>query len=239
MLTEKKKIVNIPTHVAIIPDGNRRWAKEKGLLPWNGHEAGAKKLEELFLFALEAGVECLSFWGSSKDNMTKRPLNERLALLRIYKEYFAKLARAEEIHKNQVKISIVGRWEELFPGDLKKVLYDLMRQTEKYNQKKLNFLLAYNGDDEMIEAVNLINQKYCGQKITAKILKAHLMTKDLPPLDLVIRTGGEPHLSAGFMMWDAANAQLYFSEKYFPDFGREEFAEALEDYNRRKRRLGK
>ena len=100
--------------------------------------------------------------------------------------------------------------------------------------------MAYNGDDEMLEAVKkIVKNKISPQDISEDMIKENLMTQNLPPVDYMIRTGGEPHLSAGFMMWDTANAQLYFSEKYYPDFGTAEFEEAISDFLNRGRRLGK
>lgn len=230
----------IPDHVVIIPDGNRRWAKERGLDPWIGHEEGAKNTEVLLRKALKMGVKCFSLWGSSLENLTKRPLQEKMALLRIYEEYFNKLLSSSDIHDNEVKINFIGRWEEQFPSSLKKVMHECVKVTEGYSKHMLNFFLAYSGDDEMIQAVRKIVEKGIATKdVTAETIKRNLMTKDLPPVDFMIRTGGEPHLSAGFMMWDIANAQLYFSENYYPDFGVEKLEEALDDYKNRGRRLGK
>lgn len=231
---------NIPNHIAIIPDGNRRWAKKRGLEPWDGHEEGAKNTEKLMLKALELGVSCVSLWGSSLENLQKRPLLEKKALLRIYQEYFTKLIDNEKIHSDEVRINFIGKWEQQFPKSLKKVIRECIDRTKAYKKNMLNFFLAYSGDDEMIEAVRKIVAS--GKKeneITAEFIKNNLFTSDLPPVDYLIRTGGEPHLSAGFMMWDLANAQLYFSEKMYPDFREKELEEAIEEYQRRKRRLGK
>lgn len=231
---------NLPKHIAIIPDGNRRWAKERGLPPWEGHEEGARTMEKLVRKALDLGINCLSFWGSSMDNLTKRPLEERRALLKIYEVYFKKLIASEDIHQNEVRINVIGRWEEQFPEGLKKVLQEGMEKTKHYQKKLLNFFLAYNGDDEMLEAIRKIVQKVKNyQEITAETVKENLMTKDLPAVDFLIRTGGDPHLSVGFMMWDVANAQLYFPEKNFPDFREAELTAAVAEYQRRERRLGK
>lgn len=233
------QITGIPKHVAIIPDGNRRWAKNNGLKPWDGHEEGAKNTEKLVRFALENGINCITFWGSSLDNLTKRPLRERQALLDIYSRYFEKLIEGKEIQEQEARINIIGRWEEQFPESLKKVLRDGVEKTKNYKKKILNFMLAYDGDDEMIQAIqNIVDGCEKGMKITAKVVKENLMTRDIPAVDYLIRTGGEPHLSAGFMMWDTADAQLYFSEKMYPDFGASEFQEALEEYARRQRRFG-
>lgn len=236
----KKTSNNLPEHLAIIPDGNRRWAKARGLEPWDGHEAGAKITESLIRHALKKGIKCLTFWGSSIDNLKKRPLQEKRALLGIYKKYFEKLLENTDIHEHEARINFIGRWEEQFPDSLKKVLYELIEKTKKYEKKMLNFMLAYSGDDEMLGAIAKINDKYGkGVKITAKLLKENLMTADLPAVDYMIRTGGDPHLSAGFMMWDTANAQLYFADEKYPDFNEEKFEEALEEYARRQRRFGK
>lgn len=232
--------MSIPNHVVIIPDGNRRWAKQRNLQPWVGHEEGAKNTENLLRRALKKGVKCFSLWGSSLENLTKRPLAEKRALLRIYEEYFDKLLHSSDIHDNKVKINFIGRWEEQFPGSLKKVMFECMEATQNYSEHVLNFFLAYSGDDEMIDAIRQITKEGISpEKITSEVIKNHLMTKDLPPVDFMIRTGGEPHLSAGFMMWDVANAQLYFSEKFYPDFNEDQLDEALADYAERSRRLGK
>jgi undecaprenyl diphosphate synthase len=235
-MTEK----HIPKHVAIIPDGNRRWAKEKGMKSWIGHEYGAKNTELIVRHALKLGVRCLSFWGSSLENLKKRPFQEKKALLSIYEKYFTNLVSSKDIHENKVRINFIGRWEQQFPEKLKKVLRECVEKTKNYKNYALNFFLAYNGDDEMIQAVqNIINSRKKGEKITANILKENLMTRDIPAVDLLIRTGGEPHLSAGFMMWDIANSQMFFSKKYYPDFKNNNFEEALEEYSKRERRLGK
>ncbi len=228
----------LPRHVVIIPDGNRRWAAERGLKPWEGHQAGAENTEAIIREARRIGIRELSFWGSSLENLAKRPLAESKALLDIYSKYFAKLLESEDIHKDEAKIRFIGRWEEQFPEALKQILYRCLDATKDYSRYFLNFFLAYSGDDEMLRAVKTLSQSK-GTEITRESLKGALMTKDMPPVDLLIRTGGEPHLSAGFMMWDMADAQLYFSEKHYPDFGPEAFREAIREYMRRGRRLGK
>ncbi|MEI7621753.1 MAG: polyprenyl diphosphate synthase [Candidatus Moraniibacteriota bacterium] len=240
MLQDKAINNGIPVHVAIVPDGNRRWAKEKGLEPWQGHEAGAQNTEKLLRKALAMGVQCVSLWGSSVENLTKRPLLEKKELLRIYEDYFARLIKSADIHDNQVKINFIGRWQEQFPQSLKKIMATCLEETKNYSKHTLNFFLAYSGDDEMMEAIKkIVKTGIAPEQITPQLLKQHLMTAELPTVDCLIRTGGEPHLSAGFMMWDVANAQLFFSEKYYPDFDEQEFELAIEDYKQRGRRLGK
>lgn len=230
---------HLPKHVVIIPDGNRRWATERGLEPWEGHEAGAQNTERLIREAKRLGIKEISFWGSSLENLVKRPVLESKALLRIYETYFKKLLGSEDIHKDEVRIRFIGKWEEQFPGTLKKVLHDCLDATKNYKKHFLNFLLAYSGNDEMRQAIQKITGNLPkGGMVTDTMIKENLMTRDLPPVDLLIRTGGEPHLSAGFMMWDMANAQLFFSSKYYPDFNETAFREALADYASRGRRFG-
>jgi len=229
----------LPRHIAIIPDGNRRWAKERGLKAWEGHEAGAKNTEKLIREAKRLGIREITFWGSSIENLVKRPVLESKALLRIYETYFQELLKSGDIHKDEVKIRFIGRWEEQFPASLKKILHECIDATKKYEKHFLNFLLAYSGDDDMKQAIQKIAEKGSNDiQVTDTLIKEHLMTKDLPPVDLLIRTGGEPHLSAGFMMWDIANTQFFFSEQYYPDFNEVSLREALSDYISRGRRFG-
>ncbi len=229
----------VPNHVVIIPDGNRRWARERGQDPWKGHEAGAENTERLIREAHRLGIREISFWGSSIENLRKRPIAESRALLRTYATYFTKLAESEEIRANQARIRFIGHWEEQFPESLKQVMHRCIEMTQQYDQCFLNFFLAYSGDDEMRRAFEKISTMLTpGERVTDELIKQNLMTRDLPPVDYLIRTGGEPHLSAGFMMWDIANAQLFFSEQLYPDFGPEAFAEAIAEYGERGRRFG-
>jgi undecaprenyl diphosphate synthase len=232
--------IRIPNHVAVIPDGNRRWAKARGMKPWEGHEFGAKNTEKIIRRAFKIGIKCLSFWGSSLENLKKRPFQEKRALLGIYERYFKQLLDSKEIHENEVKMNFIGKWEEQFPERLKKVIKECLQKTKNYKKCFLNFFLAYNGDDEMLEAVKSIAKKHkLGAKITGDTIKENLMTRDLPPVDFLVRTGGEPHLSAGFMMWDIANSQMCFSQELYPDFNEEKFEKAIGEYDKRERRMGK
>lgn len=230
----------LPRHVVIIPDGNRRWASARGLAPWEGHTAGAENTEQLVREARVLGISEFSLWGSSLENLTKRPLTEKQALLRIYETYFKKLLTSDDVHTDKLRIRFIGHWDEQFPETLKKVMYECIEATKEYDQYFLNFFLAYSGDDEMRLAIQKIAEHLpVGGTVTDAMIKENLMTRELPPVDLLIRTGGEPHLSAGFMMWDIANTQLYFSEQYYPDFDEASFREAIADYVGRGRRFGK
>ena len=232
---------NFPKHIAIIPDGNRRWARRKNLKPWDGHYEGAKRFEELVDLAFDKGVKSISFWGSSVDNLTKRPLKEKMALLDIYEKYFQKLIKNKRIFADQVKINIIGRWQKQFPERLIKLLREGIEKTKQHSRFKLNFLLAYNGDDDLIEATKkIIGKKISTEKVNNKVIQENLLSAEIPTIDLIIRTGveGDPHNSAGFLMWQTQNSQFYFTEDQFPDFTAEKFKIALDDFVQRSRRLG-
>lgn len=231
----------VPHHVVVIPDGNRRYAKNLGKDPWYGHELGARNTEKLIKKAHALGIRELSFWGSSLENLTKRPLDETRALLRIYEEYFTELSQNEDIHGNKVRVRFIGRWAEQFPESLKKILKQIEEATKTYTEYGLNFFLAYSGDDDMLQAVETLAHQLAKSKdgVTRESLKAALMTAEVPPVDYMIRTGGDPHLSAGFMMWEMANAELFFSDALYPAFDEKAFEEAIFEYGNRARRHGK
>jgi len=234
----------LPNHVAIVPDGNRRWARARGLADWQGHWSGAEKTREQVQAAFDLGIYCLSWWGGSWSNLTERSKIEINSLFRIYNKYFCELIKKKEIYQHQVKVNVIGRWKEILPAKAKEAAIKLEEATKGHNQRLLNFFIAYDGRDEMISAVKSLARearRNKSLKITREVLKAHLWTAELPPVDLLIRTGSsaDPHNSAGFMMWLTANSQLYFSKGYYPDFGKKEFLAAIKEYQNRERRLGK
>lgn len=236
------KTTNLPTHIAIIPDGNRRWAKRHKLDAWFGHKKGTEIMEKLADVIIEMNIPHISFWGSSKDNLKKRPKMEVEFLLKLFKEKFLELARSEKIHKNKMKINIIGDWREQFPGDVKKALEKAEEETKNYDKFFMNIFLAYSGTGEILDAIKCIAKRArenSSLEINEELLKSCLSTNKLPPVDLLIRTGGEPHNSDGFMMWDTANAQLYFSEKLWPDIDENDLRGAINDYSNRKRRFGR
>lgn len=236
-----KEIKNLPKHIAIIPDGNRRWAKKNKLKAWFGHKQGTKGLESIVSVIIDLKISHLSFWGSSKDNLKKRPKQEVKFLLKLFKERFLELSESEIVHQNQIKINILGDWREQFPKDVKSSLNQAMLNTKNYNKFFVNFFIAYSGTGEVLDAIKCIAKKArknLSLKIDQDLLKDCLLTRNLPAVDLMIRTGGEPHNSDGFMMWDTANAQLYFSEKMWPDFNKQDFRSAIENYGNRPRKFG-
>ena len=230
---------NTPNHVAVIPDGNRRWAKKRGLPSFVGHQKGVEALESILDKFLEMKIPHFTFWGSSMDNITNRSKKEVSYLFDIFEKQFKKLSLDKRIHDNKVRVRIIGKWKEYFPEKTKKAIKDAIEKTKDYNRYVLTFLMAYNGDDEMIECMKEIKKK--GLSINNQTIKENIWTKDLPAVDFVIRTGcdKDPHNSAGFMMWDTAYSQLFFTEKLFPDFKGKEFEKAIGDYMERERRMGK
>lgn len=237
-----QEISTIPRHVAIIPDGNRRWAKDKGIKTLDGHRAGVDMFEQVAEHAWKRGVEHLTMWGLSLDNLTKRSNTEVSWLMRMFRQEFGKLTDSEMIHRRRVSISVRGRWREKFPKGVTQAIDQAIKATSGYEERHLNFLLAYNGTDEMMEAIKGVvkeAKQHQRIRITDKKLESHLWTGDLPEVDLVIRTAGDPHLSNGFMMWKVADAELYFSDKMWPDFSSREFDKALRSFGQRRRMKGR
>jgi undecaprenyl diphosphate synthase len=235
---------NLPQHVVVILDGNRRWAKKRGLNPWLGHRAGAKSLQEILAAVRDINLPCFSVWAMSLDNFTKRTHPEVKFLLELFRVYFLKLIKQKDLYQHQVQVNIFGAWQELFPQRVKKPMEQVIEATKKHDKRFLNFFIAYDGKDEMLRAVKKIVSKAKKDKdlkITPELIKANLWTKNMPPVDLIIRTASEkdPHLSAGFMMWDGADAQLHFTKTLWPDFSPKEFLQILSDFNTKERRFGK
>lgn len=222
-------------HLAIIPDGNRRWARKKGLQAWQGYTEALYK-SDVIKTAFNLGIKYTTLWLGSYNNLTERPKEELFVLERVLKELAEKITNDIETKEKQIKVRCLGEWRNLLKKDTIDAFNKAEETTKNYNNNNLTLLVGYNGDREMIRAIKNITD--C-KNISPEILKQNLWTKDLPPVDLVIRTAGEPHLSTGFMMWDIKDAQLYFSEKLWPDFTSEDLIKAVEDYETRQRRFGK
>jgi len=230
-------------HIAIIPDGNRRWAKTVGIRSEKGHRIGVRTLEKILNKWIKTKVPYFTFWGSSLDNITKRTRKEINFLFRLITQQFKRIAKDKRIHQNKVRINVLGRWQEVLSEETKRAIKRAIDKTKDYNEYFLTFLLAYDGQDEMIDCILHILKTAQNKvlKVTEKVIKEHFWTKDLPPVDLVIRTGCEddPHMSAGFMMWDTSYSQYYFTKTFFPSFTPKEFGDIINDYLKRERRMGK
>lgn len=231
----------LPQHILIIPDGNRRWAKKQGLSLVEAYAAGEANMEKIIEAAFNLDIAYLTVWGSSTNNLTERSVVEREVLQRIYERAFAKLAKDPAIHKQKVKLGVIGRWFELLPEPTQVIIRQAIEATKDYNQRHLTVLIGYSGVEEMLDALRRVAENYIADGtliFDAALLKSHLWTADLPAVDLVIRTGGEPHWSAGCMMWEVAEAQLSFPDVLWPDFTPELFKAVLSDYGQRGRRQG-
>lgn len=236
---------NLDIHVALIPDGNRRWAKKRGFLPWIGHQAGAKMFNQLIDKILELGIMHFTFWGASYDNLTKRNPKEVSVLLDVMHTQFSQALKNKKIDEYKVHIEFLGKWKEIVPEKTQKVFQKLMDKTKDYNGRFFNLLIAYNGDDEMQsciqEIANEAQKSSDPVKVTPELIKSHLWVKKSPEIDFIIRTGSgdDPHNSTGFMMWQTAYSQFYFTKTLFPDFTPSMFEEAIKDFLVREKRKGK
>lgn len=232
-------------HVAIIPDGNRRWARVRGIQPWLGHQVGAESTIPLLNEARKQGVKNFTLWIASFDNLTKRPKPEIDFLCNVFTEYFTRMADHPDIHREKVKVRAYGHLEALFPAEVIKAVRKAETKTADYDNYHLSFLMGYDGRLEMVEAVkSIVNEAVHAnphpKPVTQELIQSHLWTNDLPAVDLVIRTGinNDPHWSGGFLMWQTSYSQLYFTNKLYPDFSVQDFRLAVEDYCNRQRRLG-
>jgi undecaprenyl diphosphate synthase len=235
VLTDGLDLSHIPAHVALVMDGNGRWAQQRGLKRTLGHTAGEEALFDTVHGALELGVKNLTVYAFSTENW-KRPIEEVRFLLGFNEALLDK--RRDELHDLGVRIQFIGRRDWRVPKRLMKrqdVAMDLTRKN-----RKLTLFIAFNygGRAEIIDAVRaLVAEGVKPDQITEKSIKRHLYEPDMPDVDLMIRTSGETRIS-NFLLWELAYAELIFSETLWPDFRREHLAEAIREYQRRERRFG-
>lgn len=222
----------IPRHIAIIMDGNGRWAKKR-LLPRSvGHKHGMERMIGLIEHAFDLGVEYVTVYALSTENL-KRPQGELEGLFNLIRNHFREYIG--RICENGIRLRIIGD-TSLLPEDVQKILKDCEKDTEKYDKKGINVALAYGSRAEIVQAVNRAIER--GEKVTEESFSGLLYTHGQPDPDLIIRTGKEVRLS-NFLMYQAAYAELYFSDKMFPDFSDKELEKAIEEFSRRTRRFGK
>lgn len=226
-------------HVAIIPDGNRRWARSRGFPAFIGHYEGLKAAERILKAGIaEEGVSHITIWGASIDNLLKRPKEEVSHLNEVFSRAAALVFEKAAEMPEGTRLFIKGEWENYLPDSIKRAFAKINEESAKKNgYLTVTALLAYSGKRDMIRAIRKIKEE--GLEINDEIIVESLSTGDLPPVDLLIRTGGEPHNSDGFMMWQTANTALYFTETLWPDFTAREFSAALAEVRARERRLGK
>lgn len=230
---------SIPQHVAIIIDGNRRWARAQGLPYWKGHIKGAERIEEVSRAAIDTNIEYLTIWGGSYNNLTKRSPEEIKFLdQNMYRVWAKKGLKDKAIRDNEVRVRFMGEWPDLLTKETQNAIRDLEKATENYSRYFLTYLIGYSGDREMASAINSASEKGI-KNVSEEDIKELLWTKELPEVDLVIRTGDDPHNSSGFMMWHTRNSLLSFEEKMWPDFTKEDFLRIISRFSQRERRFGK
>jgi len=227
------RIKNVPRHVGIIMDGNGRWAQERGMPRIFGHEAGVRTLENIVEYAGEFGIRYLSLYAFSTENWKRMP-SEIEGLMKLFR--FLLKNKIERVHSRGGRIRFVGRMEA-FPSDI----LTAAREAEEYTKNNaaidVIILANYGGRQEIVDAVNKILSERHNNPITEEILRQKMYAPDIPDPDLLIRTGGEFRMS-NFWLWEGTYSEYYFTDLYWPDFGREELEKALMSYSGRERRYG-
>lgn len=226
-----------PNHVAIILDGNRRWAKEKGLPSLKGHQRGFENIRDLAPYIINKGVKVLSVYAFSTENF-KRSEEEVKYLMDIFVEWFHK--ECDEIHDEDIKIVFSGRKENLRP-DVLEAMETITERTKDNKKGIFNICLNYGGQQEIVDATKRIAEEVKEGKLAIEDINTDMMYKymyqELPPVDFMIRTSGEERVS-NFLLYEISYAEMYFPKVKFPDFNKEEFEKAIDIYNQRDRRLG-
>jgi undecaprenyl diphosphate synthase len=238
MFNKKKENLNIPAHVAIILDGNGRWAKKRGMPRTYGHQKGVENIRRVALAASDFGIKALSVYAFSTENW-KRPKAEVDFLMKLPREFEKKFK--DDFEKHDIKVTFSGRKTHLSKENLE-ILERITKNTSQRKGLVLNICFDYGSQTEITEAVKLIAEDVKKglvepKDITKEMIEENLYTKDLPKLDLLIRPSGEVRLS-NFLLWQAAYAELYFCDTYWPAFSKKTLEKALVDFTKRNRRFG-
>ncbi|HDR1882566.1 TPA: di-trans,poly-cis-decaprenylcistransferase [Pasteurella multocida] len=229
---------NIPQHVAIIMDGNGRWAQQKGKMRIFGHKNGVKAVREAVSYARKVGIKVLTLYAFSSENWN-RPKKEVNALMALFMQ--ALDLEVKKLHKNNIKLNILGDVPG-FSASLQNKIHQAEKLTENNTALTLNIAANYGGCWDIVQATKSLAQqvkegKLAVDEINAQVLQQALVTKEQPQVDLLIRTSGEQRIS-NFLLWQIAYAELYFSDVLWPDFNEKEFNEAIIAYQQRHRRFG-
>lgn len=230
-----KKITRFPTHVAVVPDGNGRWAEQRGLPRLAGHRAGAENMWRMIQYFTEYPIQYLTLYGFSTENWN-RPVDEVAGLLTLLEEFIS--GKIAEIHSKGIRLNHIGRLKEL-PSQLQKTINDAVKLTRKNSSMILSLAFNYGGRSEIVDAVRrLIDEGIPSEKIDEKLFNSYLYTADLPEVDLVIRTADELRLS-NFLIWQTAYSEYYFTKVLWPDIRKRDINKALLSYSQRERRFGR
>ncbi|MBC9796669.1 isoprenyl transferase [Sinomicrobium weinanense] len=241
-MNKKKDAIDkerLPKHIAVIMDGNGRWAKQRGKTRVFGHEKGAGAVREIVEGCAELGVENLTLYAFSTENW-KRPRLEVETLMKLLVTSLRK--ELKTLNDNNIKLRTIGKMEQL-PRTVSRKLKEVIEKTENNDRMTLTIALSYGSREELKNAVQEISFKVKNNIISARdidetVINEHLYTQNLPDVDLLIRTSGELRVS-NFLLWQIAYAELYFTETLWPDFNKEKLYEAILNYQNRERRFGK
>ncbi len=228
----------LPRHIAIIMDGNGRWAKRRALARLKGHQKGMEAVKEVVRCCRELGIEALTLYAFSQENW-KRPKTEIQGLMRLLKRFIR--SELAELHRNNIKVQSIGQLERL-PEDVQAIVHEAMELTKNNTGMILNVALSYGGRDEILRAVARLVQKaktnhFSPDELTEELFSRELYTAGLPDPDLLIRTSGEMRIS-NFLLWQLAYTEIYVTDVLWPDFRKQDLYKALSDYQKRQRRFG-
>jgi len=227
--------MNIPKHIVLFPDGNRRWAKEKGMASFEGHQQGYKNLIDFSEWCKNKGVKTLTAFGFSTENW-KRSKEEVDYLMMLLEKGLTD--SFDRLKNNGTRVKIIGQKEKL-PESLKNIIKKIEEETKDNKDLNLNLAISYGGKWDILNAVqNIIKDNIKPENINEELFESYLSTAGQLAPDLIIRAGGEMRLS-NFVLWQSAYSELYFSPKMWPDFSEKDLDEALEEFDRRTRRFGK
>jgi tritrans,polycis-undecaprenyl-diphosphate synthase [geranylgeranyl-diphosphate specific] len=231
-----------PSHLAIIPDGNRRCAKRLMKQPWKGHEWGAGKIRKMLDWCSEIGIRNVTVYALSLENLDKRPKEELGFLLALAKKEISDMIAPDGLaHKKGIRMTFFGSLERL-PADLRETIREAREATKAYNGYTVNIAMAYGGRQELVDAsrsiaLRISQGKLAPGEVDEMVLRQSLQTNGSGDPDLIIRTGGEKRLS-NFLLFQAAYAELAFTDTFWPDITKEEFMKIIKDYSARQRRFG-
>ena len=238
-IKEELNIDKLPKHIAIIMDGNGRWAKQQGKLRVFGHESGTKSVREITEACAELGIENLTLYAFSTENW-KRPKFEVQTLMRLLISSLKN--EIKTLQENNIKLNTIGNTTDL-PKKVQRELFDVIEQTKNNTRMTLTLALSYGSRDELLNTIKQISIKVKNniispEKIDESVINEHLYTRNLPDVDLLIRTSGEQRIS-NFLLWQIAYAELFFTDILWPDFKKNHLYEAILCYQNRERRFGK
>ncbi len=234
---------DVPRHIGFILDGNRRWARKRKLPPWLGHKAGADKVDEVLDWCYDLGVETVTLYVLSVENLKRRPREEVSALLGLIEDKVDNLLSTRRLERKKVRFKVIGRLDML-PESLREKLVALEERTAPFNRRYLNLAIAYGGRNEIVDAAkkiaeDVVRNKISLHEINEELFERYLYTGDLPHPnpDLVIRTSGEVRIS-NFLLWQIAYSELFFVDVYWPEFRKIDLLRAIRTYQKRQRRFG-